>query len=174
MDRFHECLTVILNNEGGLSNNPRDTGGMTNFGVTQSVYDDFRIASGLPQQPVSGITLAEATSIYYSNYWLPSRCSALPAPVDLCMFDAAVNSGVGRAAKWLQQAVSVTQDGSIGPATLAAVSSTDTVILCGKYCTEREAFVRSVVAANPSQKIFLNGWLNRINHIRSLCGVSNA
>ena len=170
MARFDDCLAIVLGNEGGVSANPIDTGGLTNMGVTQTVYDAYRTQNGLPLQPVHFVTLAEASSIYLASYWTPARCSYLPEPVDLCVFDAAVNSGVYRASRLLQQCVGTAQDGVIGAKTLAAAAQIDPVTLAGDYCTARTAFVQGIVAANPPQRIFLNGWINRINHIRQLCG----
>lgn len=171
MARFDDCLAVILANEGGVSNNPIDTGGLTNMGVTQAVYDTYRAQQGLPPQPVTFVTGAEATAIYLKSYWTPARCPSLPVPVDLCVFDTAVNSGAYRASRLLQQCVGVAQDGATGPKTLAAVAQIDPVTLAADYCNARAAFVQGIIAANPAQRIFLNGWINRINHIRHVCGV---
>lgn len=172
MSRFDDCLAVILGNEGGVSNNPIDTGGLTNKGVTQTVYDGYRAQHGLPLQPVTFVTVLEAAAIYMQSYWTPARCQSLAKPVDLCMFDMAINSGVYRASRLLQQCVGVVQDGVIGPKTLAAAGSIDPLKLAADYCNARVAFVQGIVAANPAQRIFLNGWVNRINHIRHVCGIA--
>lgn len=47
----------------------------------------------------------------------------MPSPVARPVFDAAVNQGVSRAARFLQLAAGVKADGKIGPVTLAAVRS---------------------------------------------------
>lgn len=172
MARFDDCLAVILGNEGGVSNNPIDTGGLTNMGITQPVYDDYRAHHGLPLQPVTFVTLDEASAIYLASYWTPARGQSLEQPVDLCMLDMAVNSGVYRAARLLQQCVGVVQDGILGPKTLAAAAKVDPLKLAADYCSARVAFVQGIVAANPEQRIFLNGWINRINHIRHVCGIA--
>lgn len=171
MARFDDCLAVTLGNEGGVSNNPNDHGGLTNMGVTQAVYDAYRTHNGLPLQPVNSISLPEASAIYLLNYWTPARCSFLTEPVDLCVFDTAVNSGAYRAARLLQQCVGTTQDGVIGSKTLAAAAQIAPLILAADYCNAREAFVRGIVANDSTQRVFLAGWLNRINHIRQICGV---
>src|ERR1700744_100157 len=97
MNRFIDCLTFTLQQEGGYSNNPADHGGATSFGVTQAAYDAYRAAQGLPQPPVQYIALSDATAIYQANYWNAAQCSRMPAPIDLCVFDTAVNSGIERA-----------------------------------------------------------------------------
>ena len=45
----------------------------------------------------------------------------MPPSIALLVFDSAINSGIGRAVRWLQDAASVAQDGVIGPRTLQAI-----------------------------------------------------
>jgi len=173
MNRFDDCLsfTTGRNVEGGTSNNVADTGGLTQNGITQATYDDWRTKQGLPVQPVTGMAWSEEYAIYQSEYWAPNHCDQLPVPVDLCVFDCDVNSGDGRAAKLLQQCAGVTQDSDIGPGTLAAVGAMDAMSLAAAFCNAREAYVRAIAANNPTQTIFLEGWLNRINLVRQQCGL---
>ena len=62
----------------------------------------------------------EVAAIYRAEYWNAIRGDDLPPGLDLVAFDAAVNSGPSRGARWLQTAVSANADGKIGPATIAA------------------------------------------------------
>jgi lysozyme family protein len=39
--RFEDCLARILKHEGGYVNDPLDSGGRTNLGVTQRVWEEF-------------------------------------------------------------------------------------------------------------------------------------
>jgi lysozyme family protein len=82
-------------------------------------------------------------------------------------FDGCVNHGIGRAAKFMQRAAGVTDDGDIGPATLKAIKAKDEFVLCKAVCDQREAFYRQIVANKPEQARFLNGWLRRINEMRA-------
>jgi len=79
----------------------------------------------------------------------------LPAPVDLAVFDAAVNVGPGRSAKWLQRAVGVDADGILGPGTLAAVAVPDPKALASAVVELRMQYYETL--GGP----FLQGWLNR-------------
>lgn len=171
MTRFNDCLTFTLQQEGGYSNNPADHGGATQYGVTQGTYDHYRVSNGYPQQPVSNISFSEASAIYLADYWQPTGCDQLPVPVDLCVFDTAVNCGPSRAIKMLQAAVGVAQDGIIGPATVSATGGMASIAVATQYCDEREQYYRDLVAQQPSQGQFLNGWLNRVNALRVACGV---
>ena len=174
MSRFDYCLKVVLNHEGGVSNDKHDHGGLTNYGVTQKVYDDFCKVTGREQKPVTEIAMNEVEAIY-GGYWKDASCSYMPDPLDLLVFDCAVNSGAGRAIKMLQDVLGVDADGICGKQTLAALHDDIVAIglheICTMYLDNREAFYVSIVQKNPTQKKFLQGWLNRADHLRELtCG----
>lgn len=170
MTRFDLCLELVLGHEGGFTANKADRGGATNFGVTQAVYDDWRIGQGFGRQPVSGISGDEVRSIYMSRYWLLGKCDLMPAPLDYCHFDGAVQHGVGQAAKFLQRALGVEADGAIGPKTLAAVQEEAAAgridDICSDILDQREEFYERLVARDPSQKAFIKGWHARIAGVR--------
>lgn len=168
--RFDICLEYVLGVEGGYSNHKADRGGATNCGVTQAVYDEWRISKGFGRQPVSGISMDEVKAIYLSRYWLLGKCDRLPAPLDYIHFDGCVNHNVGQAAKFLQRALGVAADGAIGPVTLRAVEEEnhaghiDTV--CQDILHQREEFYDKLADRDPSQAVFLKGWHNRIADVR--------
>jgi len=158
---FESSLPLILKHEGGYVNDPDDSGGATNKGITQSVYNRYRLNEKLPVQPVRNIEDGEAEEIYYRNYWLDGKCHKLPVGVNLVHFDFAVNAGIGRAAKTLQKVVGVTDDGLIGPKTIDAVASYAKGIeeLIKAYSRAREAFYVSI--SKGKNEKFLKGWLIR-------------
>lgn len=101
---FETALQQILKWEGGFVDHPADPGGATNQGVTQATYDAHRARAGLPTRSVEFISTSEVESIYREAYWLRAGCPDIAPPaLALCVFDAAVNSGVGAALKWLSQ-----------------------------------------------------------------------
>ena len=71
------------------------------------------------------LTPADVAPLYKRKYWDKIKGDDLPNGVDYVVFDAAINSGPGRAAKWLQACVGVEPDGGIGPKTLSAVAGFD-------------------------------------------------
>ncbi len=168
---FQSALPFILSWEGGYVNNPADRGGATNKGVTQKVYDDWRKGQGKAARDVRQLEDSEVQAIYESGYWLPPRCNLLGTPLDLAQFDTAVNMGVGRAVQFLQRAVGAGVDGNFGPGTQKCVADCDPGTALVNYCNAREAFYRSIVQRNPSQQIFLKGWLNRLNALRKKLGL---
>jgi len=132
MSNFARALEVVLHHEGGYVNHPSDPGGETIYGISRRSHPDVW-AKGRP-------TLEDAKRIYHRDYWLPIKADAMPFPVALMMFDAAVNAGNRRAAILLQRALRVTADGSIGPVTLAAANRADTRTLVNHIAAERIVF----------------------------------
>ena len=100
-DNFDRCLAITLRWEGDYSNHPDDPGGPTMRGIIQREYDAWRKKHGKRPRPVRQIDDEELRTIYRTEYWDTMNCDELPAGFDLCVFDGAVNSGVGRASQWL-------------------------------------------------------------------------
>lgn len=155
---FKPSLSLVLAHEGGYVNHPRDPGGATNKGVTQAVYDAYRKTMGLPPKSVREITLGEAAAIYRQQYWQAIQGDKLKAGVDYAVFDFAVNSGVARAARYLQLSLGVKADGHIGNMTLAALADADPVELITKLCANRMAFLKALATFDT----FGKGWTRRV------------
>lgn len=160
--RFQACLDEVLRHEGGFVNHPADPGGATNLGITQGTLSEWR-GKSVSVDDVRNLTVAEAGEIYHARYWQPIRGDALPPGVDLAVFDGAVNSGPGRSARWLQQALGVAQDGIIGPETLAAVGRAKPATLIIEICDARMAFLRSL----STWPTFGKGWTARVNEVQA-------
>jgi lysozyme family protein len=159
---FERALAAVLVHEGGYVNHPKDPGGATNKGVTQRVYDDYRLRRGMTPRSVRHIQPTEIEDIYRRQYWDAVRCDDLPAGVDYCVFDLAVNSGTNRAARFLQRAVGAVEDGKIGPMTIAAVKNIPPALLVDSICDERICFLKSLGTFST----FGKGWTRRVADVR--------
>jgi len=168
MTEFLDALAHVLRSEGGYVDHPADPGGATNRGVTQAVYTAWLADQGRSSSPVRDIAGPEVEAIYRDRYWNPSRADALPWPASLWHFDAAVNSGVHRAACLLQEAVKVAQDGALGPITLAAVTAIDRDELLRRLRWGRLRFYARIVVGRPRSAAFLLGWLRRIEELEKV------
>jgi lysozyme family protein len=160
---FSACLSETLRFEGGWSDNRRDPGGKTMKGVTQRVYAAWRSIHGLPLQSVRLISDDELVSLYVTQYWLPVRGDDLPSGIDAVVFDAAVNSGPVRAAKWLQAALGVTQDGHIGAVTLDTARKADAALMAAAVCARRLAWLKGL----KTYPTFGRGWSRRVRELKA-------
>lgn len=160
---FDVALRQVLKSEGGYVNHPSDPGGRTNLGVTQKVWEEW-VGRPVTEADMRALTPELVAPLYKKMYWDKVKGDDLPSGVDYVVFDIAVNSGTGRAAKMLQQVVGVPADGAIGPKTINAVLTCNVSgeDLVNKLCDKRLAFWQSL----PTFDTFGKGWTNRGTHVR--------
>ncbi|MBZ9822356.1 glycoside hydrolase family 108 protein [Mesorhizobium sp. CA4] len=162
MDRnFARALSLVLANEGGWSDNPADPGGATMKGVTLANFRRY-VKPNATKADLRAISDAQLGTVYRRFYWDAVVGAELPDGVDYAAFDFAVNSGPGRAAKYLQAAVGAVQDGRIGPATLAAVNAASKEAIIDRLCDARLAFLERL----PTWPTFGRGWDARVGAVR--------
>lgn len=155
------ALAVVLRHEGGWADHPADPGGATMRGITLNVFRE-EFGADRTADELRAISDAQVSAIYLDRYWHRIRGDDLPAGVDLALFDAAVNSGPGRAARWLQDAVGATADGVIGSITLRAARALPASRAIIRMSDAREAFLRRL----PHWPTFGVGWLARVLAVR--------
>ena len=153
------CETREQKKKVGYVNDPNDNGGETKYGIAVKSNPDCDIIS---------LTLEQAKQIYFEKYWLAGSCDKLQTPLSILHFDNCVNHGIGRANKFLQQALSVDVDGQLGKQTFNALAQANTFSVCDAILSLREAFFKRIVEKNPTQVKFLKCWLARVNSIRSI------
>jgi len=158
---FEEALQFALKWEGGYVNHPADRGGETNRGITTATYRDYRARKGLSRQSVRFITEAEVREIYETMYWRPARCEGMGRALAIAHFDTAVNFGVGGATLFLQELLGVRVDRIFGPRTQAALAQANHGEMARRYPQLRINYRYRRVNREPSQRVFLQGWLNR-------------
>jgi lysozyme family protein len=156
-DNFAEALQHVLKHEGGFVNHPSDPGGMTNLGCTKKVWEEH-CGHSVDEKAMRSLTPDDVAPLYKRKYWDKIQGDELPSGVDYIVFDAAINSGPGRAAKWLQACIGVEPDGGIGPKTLAAVAAFDAEQLIADYSKRRLSFLMDL----PTWGTFGKGWTRRV------------
>ena len=150
MNLFDKSFETLLGHEGNYSFDPRDPGGETNFGISKRAY---------PALIIKALTQADAKVIYKRDYWNRAQCDKLPPMLAFAVFDAAVNSGIGQAIRWLQRAVGVADDGVIGPLTLIAIQrQSDDAAICARFNGQRLDFMTRL----STWDIYGKGWARRI------------
>ena len=150
---FATAFEKLLKHEGGYVNHKDDRGGATRYGVTEAVAREVGYRGNMRELP-----LDLAQRIYKDRYWDAVQAEHLPADIRYAVFDAAVNSGVAQAAKWLQRACGVKDDGVIGPQTIRAANALHPEGLKRKMLAQRLRFM-ATLANWPA---FGRGWANRI------------
>ena len=150
---FDEAFIQLLGLEGGYSDHKADPGGKTQYGITEAIARAHGFTGDMHT-----LTRDEAKRIYRADYWEPVRADELPQQVRYDVFDGAVNSGVKQSIKWLQRAVGVTDDGLIGPKTLAAVHAMVPDRVAKRYNGHRLRFMKDL----KNWPSFSRGWADRI------------
>lgn len=173
--RFNHCLEFVLSREGGFVNDPHDRGGATNKGITQAVYDDWRTKHDLPTRSVADLNMDEIRTIYRTNYWEVSRCGTIPEPIDMFVFDSAVQHGPRKAIQFIQRAMGVQDTGYFGPLTIKAllreIEAGEVRILAQACMAHRRDFYAGIIKNDPTQKRFERGWENRMLALGKEIGV---
>lgn len=152
MNNFDQAFDDLLGNEGGYTNNPKDPGGETNWGITAAVAHENGYTGEMRCMPKDFAKL-----VYAKHYWRPAFDN-LPYAVAFQLFDGAVNSGPGQSTRWLQRAVGVVDDGVFGPKTAAAVAAMPVPAVVAGYNAERLLTMTSL----PTWAVFGKGWARRI------------
>jgi hypothetical protein len=148
--------------EGGstFTNDPRDPGGATRWGVTQKVFNAWRLSKGQGTMSVQFCTEEEAKEIFVARYW-NGLTDHRPWPLNMVLCDTAYNCGPGRATRWLN-------------IEKAGVSLTDPLRmkrLAQMVLIRRVSYYRALGAPGGSMNWALAGWLNRSRALAKLTGL---
>lgn len=146
---YDDAFEKVIGHEKGYVNNPQDPGGETKYGISKRAY---------PNENIKDLTLNRAKEIYRQDYWNRCDCDQLPLWIRFHVFDAAVNSGVKRASKWLQISVGASVDGDIGAQTIALARASDPGRTIAKFNGLRLHFIADL----PTWATFGRGLVRRI------------
>lgn len=161
-ENFAAALKAVLQHEGGYVNNPADPGGMTALGVTKAVWESW-VGHPVDEKAMRALTPETVAPLYKRKYWDAIRADDLPDGVDYIVFDTAINSGPGRAVKFLQACLNLDTDGYIGPKTLAAARAADPQQLIEDYAKRRLSFLQDL----PHWRTFATGWSRRVAEVQN-------
>lgn len=169
--------------EGGVSNNVNDSGGYTNRGITIGTWSDlapklFGIAG--TTDSLSRMTQDQWERIV-EYYWDSVHASDFQSQgVAELMFDSYFNSGWYGPQKMVisfNKKYGTTFNTDVRSTILPkqfidAVNEKNGYEVCQLFWDARKSYYEALVAANPSQRqvqgerVFLNGWLNRLNEYK--------
>ncbi len=167
MAKIELLVPKILKWEGGFVNHPNDKGGATNKGITIATFTSYRKLKGLPQPSVDdlkNISNEEWMDILKTLYWDRWKADQINnQSIANFLVDWVWASGV-YGIKYPQQVLGVVVDGIVGSRTLTAVNEyPDQKELFQKLWDRRKQHFENIVQRDPSQKVFLKGWMNRLN-----------
>lgn len=169
MAKVEILAPFIFSWEGGFVNHPNDRGGATNMGVTIATYEAYCKKKGLGIPSVAAlqnITQEEVIDILKTMYWDRCRADEIKnQSIANIIVDWVWASGVW-GIKHTQRALGVTQDGILGPITLKIINDVDPMILFNTLKLTREDHFKSIATKDPTQQVFLKGWLNRLRGIQ--------
>ncbi len=142
---FERALALVLSLEGGKVDDPADSGGRTNRGITQARYGEFRAKLGMEKRDVWEIEDDEIRAIYQES-WTSFGCDRIPGRLAVAHFQFAVNSPAA------------------AERTLTAVQWAEAPEDCQvfTYLTLQRDFYRRLARQRPKDLRFLAGWLNRV------------
>lgn len=158
---FEKAFDRLIGHEGGYSNRDLkdDPGGETNWGIT---WPTLREAIGLglvsAGTTIKDLTRDQAKTIYRALYWDRAKSSEYDYAIAYQLFDAAVNSGIGNAIRFLQRAVDVADDGSVGKITLAAIKAMTVTDVLYRMNAQRLLFMTKLSNWDANSR----GWSRRI------------
>lgn len=164
----HELITGFIKKwEGGFSNNAKDKGGATNSGITLTTYRKF-YGSGKTVEDLKNMTTNEWDYIFRKGYYYPIKAHLIQDDyVALAICEMSWMSGIKPTVKNVQRVLGLVDDGIIGPITLTALNTNSDEVF-DKLIDMRKTWYNSIVENNPSQQVFLKGWLNRLNSLVKL------
>ena len=163
MADYKELIPIIKKWEGGYVNDPDDSGGATNKGVTLATFRTW-FGANKTVNDLKALTDEQWIYIFLNGYWNQCKASEINnQSVANIIVDWAWASGPKTAIKKVQSIVGTDIDGIVGPKTLAAINNAEPRQLFNKIKAARLQFVENLAEQRPKDKKFLQGWKNRIN-----------
>ena len=168
MANFESSLVSVLRHEGGYVDDPDDSGGATNRGITQRTLARWR-GQPVTKNQVKRLTKTEAGEIYKAKYWDKLLLDEVKSQaLAEAVMDMGVNAGPRTSARYLQQAVnwvtlnaSLKVDGRIGVSSLHGINVAREQDMLKKFFELRVSHYMRICRKRPSQRKFLYAWIKR-------------
>lgn len=157
---FAETMKLMLNLEGGKTDEKSDRGGRTNYGITQRTYNDWLKKNKMKPSDVFKISKARALQIYRKQFWGVIKGDQLPHNVAKAIMSMALTDGPQDSIRFVQKLLGIEVTGFMGPKTLAAIWS--------KCKKDDKLFTKQILDAqikryksDEQADIYGKGWTNR-------------
>ncbi len=153
------------------TDNPRDNGGVTKYGITQGTLTGW-LGRKASKTEVKNLTRETADKIFKANYFDRVKCEQMAPRIAAVVYNGSVLHGVSRSGRFVQKALNalgvtvegeaVEVDGIIGKQTLAGIDKSNTDRQCDAYIEIQEGFLRR----HEDFDYYGKGWLNRTGALR--------
>lgn len=151
---FFRCIAFVMEQEcrkrkdgtldDGYVNNPNDPGGETKYGISKKAY---------PSLDIKNLSLEDALALYYRDYWYLSKL--IDFPLNLCVFDCAVNQGTKRAKEFL------------------SVCKKDWKLFHFQREQHYISLIQGKFKDNPDREKFRKAWFSRLNNLKKFIAVAS-
>lgn len=165
MADFSKYAPKLLKFEGGYVNHPDDPGGPTCKGVTLATYRAY-CGQEKTVKDLQNISFGTWEKIMKDLYWDRVKGDEIEnQSLAEIIADWAVNSGLTGVMK-MQEVVGCKPDGIVGPITLSLINTSDAEQLFDRIWKARQQYYINIVKRNPKKKVFMAGWMNRLNSFK--------
>lgn len=165
MADFAKYAPKLLQIEGGFVNHPEDKGGITNCGITLETFRSY-LGQDKTVKDLQNMNYATWKKIMKAGYWDKVKGDQIEnQSLAEIIADWCVNSGLTGVRK-VQEILGCKADGIVGPITLSLINSSDAKQLHERIWNARHQFFVNIVKRSPNQKVFMNGWMNRLNRFK--------
>ena len=169
---YRKYVPFILRWEGGVSNHAADRGGLTYKGITYygTYFELCKIVLKKDPDKEHFLSLTdEEVGLFVKHYWDRATNNNQIASQKIAEAITSWFWGSGKLGlMWYQQMLNkefnckLVVDGVIGRASIEAINSIDADDLFRMSIKYRYNRFHQICKQNPPQKVFLKGWLNRL------------
>jgi lysozyme family protein len=178
MMNFDLAFIFTIGNEGGFTNDPRDPGGPTKFGITLRSYEEY-LKRLVTTAEIAALDIGQAKSFYLDTVWNPLCQKIESAAVGICIFDCAILYGPGTSVIMAQKTASTLSgaalkfDGIIGDQTLGILNKLKDLDFLQTYHGFVLERINKVIENNPVEEAFRKGWTSRADRLLTLTNLTD-
>lgn len=174
METIEQIIGDVIEIEKGYNDYKEDRGGATNKGISLRylrgvglVRGDLNHDGKIDAEDIKLVDTETAFGLYMQDFYKVPRLNLLPVELQPQMVDMAVNHGPPRAIILLQKTLkdmgaAIVADGVCGPGTCREAAKAVNLLgwqaVGNALVNKRLAFYAAIIAEDPSQVKFENGW----------------